>query len=68
MYSTSSHQEMYSTINYQIARDQIADLHRKAQHGALARAARQGRRPHERQSGRHVLRLPVIAVRRALTA
>ena len=68
MYCTINHQEMYSTINHQIARDRIADLHRQAQHDALARAVRQGRRPHERPSGRHVLRLPIIAVRRALTA
>jgi len=57
---------MYRTINHQIARDRIADLHRRAQHDALARAA-QGR-PHKRPSARHVLRLPIIAGRRALTA
>ena len=68
MYSTSKYQEMYSTINHQIARDRVADLHRRAQHDALARAADQGRRPHKRPSGRHVLRLPIIVVRRALTA
>jgi hypothetical protein len=67
MYSTFNRQEMYSTISRQIARDRIADLHRQGQHDALARAARQGRRPHKRPSG-HVLRLPLIAVRRALTA
>ena len=67
MYSTSKYQEMYSTINHQIARDRIADLHRRAQHDALASAAGQGR-PHKRLSGRHVLRLPIIAGRRALTA
>ena len=67
MYCTTNHQEMYSTINRQIARDRIADLHRQAQRDALARAA-EGRRPHERPSRRHVLRLPIIAVRRALTA
>jgi len=67
MCSTINHQEMYPTINHQIARDRIADLHRQAQHDALARAARQGR-PHKRPSGRHVLRLPIIAARRALTA
>jgi hypothetical protein len=58
---------MYRTINHQIARDRTADLHRRAQYDALARAARQDR-PHKRPSGRHVLRLPIIAVRRALTA
>jgi len=58
---------MYRTINHQIARDRTADLHRRAQHDALARAARQGR-PHKLLPGRHVLRLPIIAVRRALTA
>ena len=59
---------MYSTINYQIAQARIADLHRQAQRDALARQARQGRRPHKHPSGRHVLRLPIIAARRALTA
>ena len=59
---------MYSTINYQIAQARIADLHRQAQRDALAREARQGRRPHKHPSRRHVLRLPVIAARRALTA
>jgi len=68
MCSTINHQEMYSTINHQIARDRVADLHRQAQHDALARTARQGRRPHKRPSGRRVLRLPIIAARRALTA
>ena len=45
----------------------VADLHRQAQRDALARAARQGRRPHERQSRHRVPRLPVVA-RRVLTA
>jgi len=67
MYSTFNHEE-YSTINRQIARDRIADLHRRAQHDALARAASEGRRPHQRPAGRHVLRLPIIAVRHARTA
>jgi hypothetical protein len=68
MYPAINHQQMYATIDRQIARDRVADLHRRAQHDALARAADQGRRPHKRPSGRHVLRLPIIAVRRALTA
>lgn len=59
---------MYSASSYQIAQDRIADLHCEAQHDALARAARQGRRAHKRQSGHRVPRLPVIAVRRLLTA
>ena len=59
---------MYSTINHQIAHDRIADMHRQAQLDALAREARQGRRPHNRPSAWHVLRLPVIAARRLLTA
>jgi hypothetical protein len=62
---------MYSTFNHQIAQDRIADMHRQAQQHALARQARQGGeggRPHKRPSGRHVLRLPIIAVRRLLTA
>jgi hypothetical protein len=67
MYRTINHQEMYSTIHHQIARDRMADLHRRAQHDVLARAAGQGR-PHKRPSGWRVLRLPIIAGRRALTA
>ncbi len=59
---------MYSTINHQIAQARIADLHRQAQQDALARAARQGRRPHKHPSARNILRLPIIAARRALTA
>jgi hypothetical protein len=59
---------MYSTINHQIAQDRIADMHRQAQRDALARHAREGRRPHKRPSGWHVLRLPVIVARRLRTA
>ncbi len=54
---------MYSTINHQIMQARVADLHRQAQQDTLARAARQGRRPPEHQSGRRVLRLPVITAR-----
>jgi hypothetical protein len=60
--------EMYSTFNHQIAQDRIADMHRQAQQDALARQARQDRRPHKRPSAWHVLRLPVIVARRVLTA
>jgi len=59
---------MYSTINHQIAQARIADMHRQAHQDALVRAARRGRRPHKRPSGRHVLRLPIITRRRAITA
>jgi hypothetical protein len=59
---------MDSTINRQIMEARVADLHRQAQQQALARAARQGRQPPERQSGRRVLRLRVITARRVLTA
>jgi hypothetical protein len=59
---------MYSTINHQIMQAWIADLHRQAQQDALSRAARQGRRPHKHPSARHVLRLPIITARRAITA
>ena len=59
---------MYYTINQQIIQARVADLHRQAQQDALARAARQGRRPSERQSGAGVLRLPVTIVRRVVTA
>jgi hypothetical protein len=64
------HQEavVYSDINYQIMQARVADLHRQAQQDAIARAARQGRRPPKRQFGRRVLRLPVITARRVLTA
>jgi hypothetical protein len=59
---------MYSTINHQIMQARVADLHRQAQQDALARAARQDRRPQKHQSGRRVLRLPIITARRLLTA
>jgi hypothetical protein len=59
---------VYSAINYQIMQARVADLHRQAQQDAMARAVRQGRRPPKRQSGRRVLRLPVITARRVLTA
>ena len=59
---------MYSTINQQIIQARAADLHRQAQQDALARAARQGRRPPKRQSRPGVLRLPVITARRVPTA
>jgi len=42
---------MYYTINQQIIQARVADLHRQAQQDALARAARQSRRPPKRQSG-----------------
>ena len=57
---------MYSTMNHQIVQARVADLHRQAQQGALP--ASQGRPPPKHQSGRHVLRLPVITARRVLTA
>jgi hypothetical protein len=59
---------MYSTLNHQIMQARVADWHRQAQRDALARAARQGRRPLGHRSGRRVLRLPVISARRVLTA
>jgi hypothetical protein len=46
----------------------VADLYRQAQQDALARAARQRPPTAQAQSARHVLGLPVIAARRALTA
>jgi hypothetical protein len=58
---------MYSSVNHQIMRDRVADLHRQAQQEALVRAVRQGRSA-RRQPGRRVLRLPVITARRLLTA
>jgi len=60
--------EMYFNINHQNAYDRITDMHRRAQQDTLARQADQGRRSHKRPSGWHVLRLPIIVVRRALTA
>jgi len=59
---------MYSSFSYQIAQERVADLHRQAQHDALVRAARQGRRAHKRQSGHRVSLLPFIAARRVRTA
>jgi len=59
---------MYSAFSYQIAKDRVADLHRQAQHDALVRAARQGRRAHKRQFGHRVPRLPSIAARRVRAA
>ena len=59
---------MNSSIHHQIMQTRVADLHRQAQQDALARAVRQGRRPPKHQSGRRVLRLPVITARRVLTA
>jgi len=59
---------MYSAFSYQIAHDQIADLHRQARHDALARAARQASGAHKRQSGHRVPRLPFITARRVRPA
>ena len=59
---------MYYTNNHEVVQARVADLRRQAQQDALARAARQGRRPAQRQSERRVLRLPVITARRVLTA
>jgi len=59
---------MYYTVNHQIVQARVADLHREAQQDALARAARQGRRPPKSQPGRRILRLPVITARRVLIA
>jgi len=59
---------MYSSINHQFAQARIADLHRQAPPVALARTARQGRRPRGAVPGRHLLRLPIITRRRAITA
>jgi hypothetical protein len=56
---------MYTNVSREIAQTRIADLHRQGQRDMLAR---QGRRPHQHQPRRRVLRLPVIAARRALTA
>jgi hypothetical protein len=51
--------------NDQIAKARIAGLHRQAQQDARSR---QGRRPPTHPAGRHVLRLPLSAARRALPA
>lgn len=59
---------MYSTMNQQIMQARVADMHRQAQQEALARTARQSRRSAKQPSGRRVLRLPVITVRRVLIA
>jgi len=59
---------MYSTFNYEIAQERVADMHREGHYDALGRAARQGRQPHKQQSGSRVPRLHVFRVRRVLTA
>ncbi len=59
---------MHPTLTYQIAQSRVADRHRRAEQDALARTARQARRPHERQPWIRVPRLPVITARRVLTA
>ncbi len=59
---------MHPTLSTQIAQTMAADRHRWAEHEALARTARQARRPHERQPWIRVPRLPIITARRVLTA
>ncbi len=59
---------MHPPLPYQIAQSRVADRHRRAEQDALARTARQARRPHERQPWIRVPRLPVITARRVLTA
>jgi hypothetical protein len=59
---------MHPTLSSQIAQAMVADRHRRAEQDALARTARQARRPHERRPWIRVPRLPVIIARRVLTA
>jgi hypothetical protein len=59
---------MYPTITHQIAQARIADMRNQARQDALAHEARQSRRAHKSPFGRHLLRRPVLAARRALTA
>ncbi len=59
---------MHPTLTYQIAQSRVADRHRRAEQDALARTARQARRPHERQPWIRVPRLSVLTARRVLTA
>jgi hypothetical protein len=54
---------MHPLISYELAKARVSDLHRQAQHDALARAARRARRTRTRRPGH-----PPVAVRRLLTA
>ena len=59
---------MYATINYEIAKARIADMHQDAQRDALARAARKDPRwARKHRSARSAPRLPLAAARRVLT-
>ena len=58
---------MYPATRLQLAHDQIAGLHRQAEHARLARAARQGRRTPSRRS-RQRLPVPRVALARHVRA
>jgi hypothetical protein len=57
---------MHPAIHHQLAQARIADLHRQAQHDALARAASRARRARTPQR-RPVRGLPAVMARRVLT-
>ena len=57
---------MYSINSYELAQARVADLHRQAQRGALARAARRASRAHGGQAHQprhHVLGVPAVRLR-----
>ena len=56
---------MHPAIGYHLSQDHLADLRHQAQHGALARAARQPHRPRQPAAPRPALPMlvrPVLAV------
>jgi hypothetical protein len=55
---------MHPAIQHDLAQAKIADLHRQAQHDALARAASQARNARAQRS--HSVRFPAVAARRVL--
>jgi hypothetical protein len=59
---------MYPTVQYQIAKAQVADMHNQAQRGAMGRTARQVRSARKHQSGHGTPRFTFFAARRVLTA
>ena len=58
---------MYPLSSYELAKAQVADRHRQAQHDTLARAARRARRARTHRPGHPPTEHPA-AVRRLLTA
>jgi len=59
---------MYPLSSYELAKAQVADRHRQAQHDTLARAARRARRTRTHRSGHPAPAHSSAAVRRLLAA